>query len=61
MEKFGMICPTFRRDMERFGILVNSVKKHNKDNIKVYLSIPKKDIELFKNSINILKLTIWMC
>ena len=49
MEKFGMICPTFRRDMERFGILVNSVKKHNKDNIPFYVILPNQDVDLFKN------------
>tara|TARA_R100001163_G_C5068290_1_gene208331 strand:- start:2330 stop:3130 length:801 start_codon:yes stop_codon:yes gene_type:complete len=32
--------------------LIDTINKHNKDNIKVYLSIPNNDITLFKNTID---------
>ena len=49
MNKLGLICPTFGRDIERFKILVDSVKEYNKDSIPFYAIIPERDINLFKN------------
>ena len=52
MDTLVFLIKSYDRHLEWTKHLVESINKHNKDNIKVYLSIPKKDIELFKNSIN---------
>ena len=43
-----LYCCTFFRDLTRAIKLVNSVMKHNKDNIPLYLSVPEEDLVLFK-------------
>ena len=52
MDTLVFLIKSYDRHLEWTKHLVESINKHNKDNIKVYLSIPKKDIGLFKNSIN---------
>ena len=51
MEKLGMICPTFHRDIQRVEVLLNSVRKYNTENIPLYLILPSSDIDLFKNTV----------
>ena len=49
MDNLVIFCKTFRRDIDKFGILLNSVVKHNSQKIKFYVSIPTDDIKLFVN------------
>lgn len=52
MHKIVLYTKTYRGDLERLKVLTESIKKHNKDNIPFYISFPKKDSELFKNSLD---------
>jgi hypothetical protein len=52
MDKFVLYCKSYNRDLERVIKLLESIKKYNLDNIPFYLSVPKKDIEIFRSSIN---------
>ena len=52
MDTLVFLIKSYDKHLEWTKHLIESINKHNKDNIKVYLSIPKKDIELFKTSIN---------
>ena len=51
MNTFALYCKSYRNDLDRAEILANSVSKYNKDNIPFYISVPKKDVELFKSRI----------
>jgi hypothetical protein len=52
MHKIVLYCKTFHHDVKRVVSLVESVKKHNKDNIPFYISIPKEDETIFKDNID---------
>lgn len=47
MENIILFCKSYRNDLDRFKVLTESILKHNKDNIPFYVSIPKKDKDLF--------------
>lgn len=47
MELISLYCKSFHGDVERCHLLLESVKKHNKDNIPFYISVPKGDAKLF--------------
>jgi hypothetical protein len=49
MDKIVIFCKTFIRDIDKFGILLESIKKYNVDNISFYVSIPYTDIPKFIN------------
>lgn len=46
-DNFVMFCKTFSEDIERFEQLIKSFMKYNKDNIKMYVSCPKQELQLF--------------
>lgn len=48
MKKFVMYCKTYIGDIEPLKIMVSSFKKHNKQNIDLYISCPKEDVERFR-------------
>lgn len=52
MHKIVLYCKTYDKDLNRVIALIDSVKKFNKENIPFYISIPKKDEQLFKNNID---------
>jgi len=52
MEKIVLYCKSYKNDIERVIRLVESVKKFNTDNIPMYISVPKQDIELFTNKLS---------
>lgn len=56
MEKLILFCKTYSGDYERVKVLKESIDKHNVDNIPFYISIERKDYELFSQleGINIL-------
>jgi hypothetical protein len=51
MNKFVIYCKSFNRDVDRAKVLLDTIKKHNKDNIPFYMSVPSTDMELFKNKL----------
>lgn len=52
MEKLVLYTKSFSGDLSRLQILIESIKKHNKDNIPYYVSIPASELSLFKNQID---------
>ena len=51
MENIVLYCKSYDRDLDRVIELSNSIKKYNKDNIPFYISVPSKDVSLFKSKL----------
>jgi hypothetical protein len=51
MKNLVLYCKSFYRDLDRVKVLFESINKHNVDNIPFYISVPKTDLNLFKNSL----------
>ena len=49
MNKLVLYCKSYDKDVHRAKILLDSITKFNTDDIPFYISVPEKDIELFKN------------
>lgn len=47
MNKIVLYCKSYDKDVYRAKTLLDSVIKYNADQIPFYISVPKKDIELF--------------
>ena len=45
---FVLYCKSYDKDVHRAKELLNSVTKYNADSIPFYISVPTKDLELFK-------------
>lgn len=43
-----MYCKTYSGDLERFKLMVESFELYNRENIKLYVSVPQKEEDLFK-------------
>lgn len=52
MENLVFLIKSYHNHINYTRQLINTINKYNKDNIPVYLSIPKSDFKLFKNNIN---------
>ena len=48
MENLVFLIKSYNRHLHWTKQLIESIYKHNKDNIKIYLSVPKQDKILFK-------------
>lgn len=48
-KRLALVCKTYRNDHENFCRFIDSYKKHNKDNLPLYISIPEDDLGIFKN------------
>ena len=48
MLNFVLYCCTFRKDLLRTVKLAESIRKHNKNKIPFYISVPANDVDLFK-------------
>lgn len=53
MENLVLYCKSFHRDLDRVKVLIESINKHNLDNIPFYVSVPQTDLELFKSQLGI--------
>lgn len=51
--KIILFCKSYRGDVNRAKVLFDSIKKHNKDNIPFYISIPKADLSIFQNTLGV--------
>jgi len=49
--KIVLYCKSFSGDIQRCKILFDSIQKYNKDKIPLYISVPKEDVQLFKNTL----------
>ena len=49
--KIVLYCKSFGGDIQRCKTLFDSIQRHNKDNIPFYISVPKDDVQLFKNTL----------
>jgi|TARA_R110000744_G_scaffold40153_3_gene91094 hypothetical protein len=58
MENLVFLIKSYHNHLSYTKQLIDSVNKHNKDNIKVYLAIPEADIELFKSNVDTSSLEI---
>lgn len=58
METISLYCKSFHRDVDLCKNLLSSVQKYNKDKIPFYISVPKHDIELFKNKLGTVGYTL---
>jgi hypothetical protein len=52
MHKIVLYTKSYSGDLERLKVSVQSIKKHNRDNIPYYVSVPKSEMSLFKNQID---------
>lgn len=52
MEKIVLYTKSYRNDLIRVERLLESIKKHNRDNIKYYISVPAEDFSLFMDSLD---------
>ncbi len=52
MDTIVLYTKSYSRDLDRLKVSIESIKKHNKDNIPYYVSVPSKEIEFFKNNID---------
>jgi hypothetical protein len=48
MQKFVIICKSYRGDIDRISVLVESINVYNTDKIPFYIIVPKNDISVFK-------------
>lgn len=48
MHKIVLYCKSYSNDVHRAKILLESVHRFNADNLPFYISVPSKDIKLFK-------------
>ena len=48
-----LYCKSYRNDLPRVKILLDSVKRNNVDNIPFYISAPDTDVELFQSELGV--------
>jgi hypothetical protein len=46
-QSLALFCKSYRGDLERCARLVESIRKHNRDGLPCYLSVPARDREAF--------------
>lgn len=51
MNPIAIYCKSYREDVARAKVLLDSVFKFNNDNIPFYISVPQSDVEIFKNTL----------
>jgi len=51
VEKFVIYCKSYRNDLQRVKVLSESIEKYNVENIPFYISCPKEDYAIFKESL----------
>ncbi len=51
--KIALYCKSFAGDVKRCLILFESIRKHNKDKIPFYISVPMEDMHLFQDMLGL--------
>tara|TARA_Y100001963_G_C6791507_1_gene455707 strand:+ start:4074 stop:4853 length:780 start_codon:yes stop_codon:yes gene_type:complete len=49
MDKIVIYCKSYHKDVNRAKTLFDSIQKYNSDDIPFYISVPKSDINIFKD------------
>jgi Family of unknown function (DUF6492) len=60
MSNISILCKSYNLDMERAAAMADSVRKYNRDALPLYISVPRSDLEIFKNRIGTSDV-IWLC
>ena len=58
MENLVIYSKSYKNDVEKLKVLLESTYKHNIDNIPIYISCPNEDITIFKNILGTLNYTL---
>jgi len=53
-----LYCCSYSKDLKRVERLLHSLKRHNIDKLDVYISVPEKDIHLFKDLLSSHRFTL---
>lgn len=51
MHSIVLYCKSYRGDVQRAKVLLESIGLHNKDNIPFYISVPRADVALFQQEL----------
>lgn len=51
MEKIVLYTKSYSKDIDRLKVSLESIKKHNIESIPYYVSVPKYELNLFKNTL----------
>jgi hypothetical protein len=51
MNKLVLYCKSYGKDVHRAKVLLESILKYNVDSIPFYISVPKPDVNLFKETL----------
>lgn len=49
MDELAILCKSYRHDLDRCASLVESLRRHNRDDVPFYLSVPERDRHRFVN------------
>jgi hypothetical protein len=52
MVKIVLYTKSYSGDINRLKVSIDSIKKHNRDNLPYYVSVPSSEMTLFKNQID---------
>jgi hypothetical protein len=48
MNNIVIFCKSYRRDLARAAVMVESVRRYNRDALPLYISVPQSDLEMFQ-------------
>jgi hypothetical protein len=51
MDNIVLYCKSYRNDVDRVKLLLDSINKYNVDSIPFYVSVPSSDIKLFEDRV----------
>jgi hypothetical protein len=51
MRDIVIFCKSYRHDLERAAVMVDSVRRFNRDSLPLYISVPEADLEMFQQRI----------
>ena len=51
MSAISIFCKSYRNDLERAVAMAESVQRFNRDSLPFYISVPRGDLDLFRNRI----------
>jgi hypothetical protein len=51
MDNLVIYVKSYRNDIDKIKVLLDSTYKHNVDNMPIYVSCPKQDLEIFKSKL----------
>ncbi len=60
MSDIVILCKSYHRDLERAVIMADSVRRHNKDGLALYIAVPQEDLALFQNRMGLEGIN-WLC